>query len=243
MAKRVFWDDQERESVIAVAAEQLKGQIGSIGWLRAFRQAQQAALPAHRQRRIIAITLVPWFRKRVEERLRVVAEKKMQTPPPPAIPDLRTSTLQELLDELGRRLLEACERRVSARLDSLKEGLVAAVVPAVVGAVKNTLGSQPAQTPVVSTSTKKRVLVVGLLPEQQRRVEGEWQKELSLRFFKDGNLQHLGAAAHDTDATVLMVRFISHKQQDAVEAVGVRPVLCRSGMSELDEILLKLATE
>ena len=90
--------------------------------------------------------------------------------------------------------------------------------------------------------SKNKVVVVGLLPQQEKIIKSERFRNLKLKFFdsKD-NLQRLASSVAAAGQTVVMMTdFISHKHVDVCKSgsASVRP--CPGGLSSLKSILRQL---
>jgi len=93
-----------------------------------------------------------------------------------------------------------------------------------------------------STPRKRpKVLVMGLLPDQENSVRNEFGALLDLRFWKDGSLHLLKNQSAMADHVVVMAKFTAHDALRMVRAVTSRIMYCNGGVSALSDILQGLA--
>lgn len=182
---------------------------------------------------VLSVTQAKWFKEGIKEGLAVPAVSAVT----PAISRESDEVLAGrvptdlLISELLRRLLApsmaGMEQRITSALREYMHGLV------------QSIRFQPVQAVVNGAiTTKRKILVIGLLPEQQRQIEKDFGSEFELRFFKDENLKLLRTRAESCEFSILMTRFISHAHQDAVKGLKVEYV--NGSVSDLEKFLLEL---
>ena len=90
--------------------------------------------------------------------------------------------------------------------------------------------------------SKNKVVVVGLLPQQEKVIKSQRFRNLKLKFFdsKD-NLQRLASSvAAGNQTVVMMTDFISHKHVDVCNAGSAMVKPCPGGLTSLKSILRQL---
>ncbi|MFN3327192.1 MAG: hypothetical protein ACK5AZ_27205, partial [Bryobacteraceae bacterium] len=89
-----------------------------------------------------------------------------------------------------------------------------------------------------ATTAKKRVLVVGLLGQQQRDIAARYGADFDFRFLdKDVATQRLEQHARNSDITIAMVSFISHQTEHHLRKAAKDYRRCNGTASDLGRIL------
>ena len=84
------------------------------------------------------------------------------------------------------------------------------------------------------------VVIVGLLPDQENMIKGEFKDCFRLRFWKDGNPKSLREISGNADHILTFVDKIGHKHEDAILASGRKPDRVTGGMSSLRKRLTEI---
>lgn len=221
---RIRWSDSERAALLQAMVVALRTQP-AMRWSDAelTRQAQFAALPSERRRRVVG-AVVAALKPLIAE-ARALAKDRPQAPPPTPAPTLPPAppappTLGQLFEELVDALTDRIMLQV---LDRLPRELAPERQPAV-------LESAPTPEPRVQ---RPGVLIIGLLGAQAAHV---------IRMFPNLEILHMTAAeAHRREYvrrahTVLMTKFISHDVQTKYRKVDDLR-MCNGGLTELTGIL------
>lgn len=156
---------------------------------------------------------------------------------------------QSSLDKAIEALAEALVARVSEAVEYKVEGLIAGVVETQIARSieKLTAGLKPVGLGMEkpkTDSTRPRVLVGGLLPDQANFISKEFSEVLDLRFLgSNENVQLWKSNASHADAVFIFADKISHMTIRAVESVGVKPIIVKGGMTSLRDALTKYYAE
>jgi hypothetical protein len=243
LKKRVFWTAEEKQSLIKHAINILDKNPG-VTQLEALRRAQKAELPPERQRKIQAVTLEKWYADAVGRTSREAHRAAIQTTKIEMVKEvvivpigLADMPLEDIIGELLRRIL------FSTGVDHKIRGMfVAPLIQAVrqeLPSLARLILSERKQIKVSTTKSEiQKVLVIGLLPEQENEIIKEFDGVISLSFFKSGNMDSLRAMSASVDRVILMRRFTSHSIQDVAKAVaGKRFMVCDGATSGLKALL------
>jgi hypothetical protein len=220
----------------------------------------QRSLPTNRQRPLYASHHI----FRIEQMMHEIAAEARRPAPEPASapkvahvdspPGLLSNTdtfakelakvvaqlaLKELVPELVAQVEHAVERAVvranGVKIDSFSH--LAAPTP-------STYTKPPVSAPVEAKKPKKRVLILGLLPEQQQYVMREYGNELDLRFLKgqDGvPIPNVRNNAREADFVIGMNKFIRHGDEHAAKQVAKAYMTLYGGISGLRDVLDDIA--
>lgn len=232
MATKIFWNKAE----LAAVRERLEHELVANPLLRseeALRRAQ-SVLPEPRRRKVSGGAIYRYkelidgarstaaTRRKIEQQ-RVAAPIPQPAPPAPAPvaqPDLLRAMLEPLLDALVDKLVKRLVVQVanSAREPELR--------------VKHN-----PEPPSSERAPRTGVLVIGLLPSQAAAVVGCFPNlEVTCLTSEEALKRDPLRRAY----TVLMTKFISHSVQDRYrKAPNLQ--LCNGGVSELTEILARIA--
>ena len=126
-----------------------------------------------------------------------------------------------LLHSIGEHLQESIMQRVSEALGHLTVNM-----PAVLPEGVTRLHSAP-------RNRKPRVLIVGLLNQQEQDMTKAMGEMLNLDFAKSEHHKNLEDKARNADLVVLMTKFISHHHTEVVQKVNEHIVFRNGGVSEL----------
>jgi len=231
--QRIYWEDDEKLSIAKAAAHLLLTKPG-MSYTEALKKSQEQILPASRRRTIIALTAVPWYepllKKELEEQRKTlfhstetrIVERHVTIPL--GLSDVST---EDLISELLKRIFKQQVDNFWSKLhvsfdDMVKKELIKRITMPLPEQVK--MGP-------------KKVLIVGLLPEQQNDVVREFKDCFKLYFWKDGQPRQLRAIATNCEKVYLMRKFISHSTQDIVKAANTSVDVIQGGMSDLKAVL------
>jgi len=233
---RIYWTNDEKRTIAVQAVAYIKNHPGA-SLLEALRKAQ-SSMPQGRQRHVQAVTCFPWFKPMVGE---LLEQKKEEIKTEIRIVDKVTMIPIRLLDvpteELTNELIARLTKNqyfhqwtlnlIAHLTQAFKQEL-----PAIVRTIRHEKGKpKDVQTEV------KRVLIVGLLGDQENEVREKFDKIFKLAFFKTGEMKTLRLQAQHADKAILMTKFISHPTQDLVKAINATTTLCHGGMTDLAAIL------
>lgn len=240
MAKepKVRWTDEEKAEIVQRAANILYKNHG-ISTLEALRRSQDSFLPLERRRVINTLLAVPWFKpaldKQMEEHKKQIILSHQQEKIieevvilPVSLPEVPTD---DLIAELLRRVLINGGAGIIARLTSTLSETLRTELPHAISKLK--------EKPLEAKSSRKRVFIVGLLPDQVQVITKEFGDVFDLSFWKDENIHLLKSKAINQDKILVMKKFISHSFQDALRSVRVQYTIVPGAVSELKAVLEK----
>lgn len=239
--ERIYWTEGEQEELLARAANILFKNPGrSIR--SAFLGAQESFLPAARRRNIQTLNSIPWYRDGIAAAVEKVKSSVVEEQQFKIIEQvevvwqkLADTKTEDLLEELFSRMLKAGGHSVVAILCQQIAACVRAELPHVIEQMK-----KPA---VPEIQRKRKVVVVGLLPEQGQHVEKELGDCFTFWFWKDASSDQLKLRAMNADRTFVMKRFVSHNYQNMLRSVGASFTIVPGGTSELIAVLEKYYVE
>lgn len=221
--KRVYWNDFDRSALIEEGLV-VRREHPDLGLLGVFHKAQERAIQSRqlghdKKRNVNTITMVPWFKKAIHERV-----KEGPRAPEPVKVEKKISdfTTEEIMTELIARLIRPVVYDTMTR-----------VAPELVGQIAAVMRSQ-SQASVMARLHRKKLVVVGLKDGLWRGVEDKFPN-VDFKFAPpDGGL-NLREKVKGADATLVMVRFTSHSAQDMIKAEGVIPIYVDGCVSNLEE--------
>lgn len=252
----VRWTSDERR-VIALESKKLMSDFENMERLEAIRKAIDYALPAERHRVINTFGEVAW----IEDEWKALEEVERATRAEQEARE-RAAEAERAAEE-SRRAIEAARAEADAAkaidpasmpFDTLIEAIgvkVAGMLLRSIGEhlqesimqrISDALGqvTMPAALPEgvsrlhpAPRHRKPRVLIVGLLNQQEQDMARAMGEVLSLDFAKSEHHTTLEDKAKGADLVVLMTKFISHKHQDIVQRVNEHVVYRHGGVSEL----------
>lgn len=159
-------------------------------------------------------------------------------PAPLATPETPKSSLDGAIEGLVSALVTRITTDVQTRVEEL---VAESIEPKLVGMIERMTAKVGGKQTAIPVSKPKllRVLIVGLLPEQQHMIQKEFSDTLDTRFVGTSeNIKVLKSNAAQADRVFAMQDFISHSTVDAiVSASGVTPVVVKGGMTHLREAL------
>ena len=237
--ERVHWSNAEK---LAIARESLRLRDGfaDMSPLEAIRKAVAGCLPAHRQRDIAAMAVVPWIPslwtqvqtlQRAQQRERATAAGPTITAPPEP-PDLDGRYFDMLInavaEKIGPQIEEAVMRKVTDALQDL---------PLQAGALPE--GTTRVHTP--PRERRPRVTVVGLLNQQAEDVKHAFAQAIDFTFIKSqqvgGSGGHGGAGllarGAQADVVIQMTGFTGHDVNAASRHLDVPFVRMTGSVSAL----------
>lgn len=252
----VRWTTDEKR-VIALESKRLLNGFADMSKLEAIRKAAEYALPTERHRTINTFGDVAWIEdewKAIEEVERATTAERQSRE--------RALELERQAEE-SRRAIEAAraEAEKAKAIDPASlpfETLIEAIGVKVAGMLLRSIGEQlqesimqritealghmGAQSPLPEGVTrlhpaprhrKPRVLIVGLLEQQEREMTKAMGEFLRLDYAKSSHHTTLEDKARNADLVVLMTKFISHKHQDIVQRVNEHIVYRNGSVTEL----------
>ena len=211
MSARIHWNIEERQQVIGKAAEVYDR--GNVSHLEALRIGQNLTLPTHRLRTLASHSaakleikqLKEEYAKRLQEGIRRETSKQeakvSNTPivlgslePQVAQPStLDTATLDDLIGEIAKRIATSLTTAIHHEVKELEHSF-----------------KIPKHDPTYEKTGvfKKRVVIIGLLPDQEQAITREFSDKFVLKFLGNEMARH--ADIPTADAYLLMKSFISH---------------------------------
>ena len=152
------------------------------------------------------------------------------------------------LDGAIVKLVDALVARITTDVQDRVEALVAeSVEPKLVSMIERMTANVGKVTaiPVSATKTKlPRVLVIGLLPEQQHMIAKEFSEVLDTRFVgSNDNVNMMKSNASQAVKVFIMADFISHSSVAAVQSVGADVTVVKGGMTHLRDALTAFYVE
>ena len=225
---RIFWTEEERDSVLTHAVDAYVK--NSVTYLEALRLGQNLALPVHRRRPLASYpaakpdikllkaryaTYVTGLQHSKDKVTPTVVEPKAPEPPVAQPATLQDAPIGDLIAEIARRIAS---------------NLTAAIQREVLELEHSFKLQRHDPTYTQTGIFKKRVCVVGLLPEQEHLIEREFSNTFSLKFLGNEAARH--ADIPTADAYLLMKSFISHAVYGKYQKLP-QHVLIDGGMSTL----------
>lgn len=253
----VRWNPGERRK-IAVESKRLLNGFEDMSKVEAIRKAIEYTMPAGRKRDISSLFQVPWITdewkivdelersereereareralelerqaeesRRATEAARIEAEKA-KTIDPASMP------FETLIEAIGVKVAGMLLRSIG---EQLQESIMQRITEALghMGAPAAPLPEGVARLHAAPRHRKPRVLIVGLLNQQEQDMTKAMGELLNLDYAKSEHHTTLEDKARNADLVVLMTKFISHKHQDIVQRVNEHIVYRNGGVSEL----------
>lgn len=228
MATRIRWTDAERQQVLQKAVEVYHR--GSCSYLEALRTAQNLELPTHRLRNMGSHSAVLPETKQLKELLaktpvakRVVDPIPMErvTPvasgaaPAPQPSNLSNATMEDLIAEMAKRIADKLTQAIDHEIKTLE----------------HTFKLQKHNPTYGATGIfKKRVVIIGLLQDQQHSIQQEFGEQFQLKFIGTDEAKHV--VVSEAHAYLMMKNFISHSVFEKYQKLP-NHVLIDGGMSTL----------
>lgn len=232
-ATKVFWNQTEKEMLIAATREQV--QAGKLT-LRALHLAQ-AVLPPERRRTVAALTSMPWLVAAFTPEARAAAAARLTAPPPsaptaprPARQPLQAALSAALADALAQCFRAACS--VPAAREALQRRLF-------------TRHPQPLASPAVPTHVQPfHVLIAGVSPSQQPRLEAQFGSQLTLSFWQSGETKdRLRLLAKTADIGISSAELIPASADATVRSLSPHYIRNKGGLAHLEALLIRLSSE
>lgn len=143
-------------------------------------------------------------------------------------------SMDRIVDTWSEALVEQLADRIVA---AVKDKLQDKVKTALQSALPAALPHPPAPKQEVMPA-RKRVLVVGLLPQQAGMIAREFGECLDLDFVEQTKAgSTLRDKVNGQDAVIAMVKFISHDSEQMIQAKHGNLIRCPGGLSHLRDIL------
>lgn len=258
----VRWTADERRTIARKSKELLDG-FPDMKRLEAVRKAIEYNMPANRQREITTFEQVGWLAdewKAIDEQAR--AEQQARKAREQVAHAERTAEESRRAIEAARAeaeaakavdpasfpfstLIEAIGVKVAGMLmRSVGENLQESIMQRITDALAHATFNMPPRLPEGVTrlhaaprNRKPRVLIVGLLNQQEQDMTKAMGELLNLDFVKSEHHKTLEDKARNADLVVLMTKFISHSHTEAVQRVNEHVVFRNGGVSELKRYL------
>jgi len=221
MTTRIHWTEEERELVIARALELVH--LYDLSFYDALRQAQ-VGLPTQRQRSFTthssAAAEIKLLRTRHTAYEASMAKKVVPptvvdpVPPAPPEPQLAIS-IDAMIEAIAVRIASMLGQAIKREVKELEHAFKL---------------EKHDPTYAGSSIHKPRVVVIGLIPDQEQLITREFQDRFALKFINAADAKH--ATVPDANAYLLMKNFISHAVYDKYQAYP-QHVLIDGGMSAL----------
>jgi len=234
---RVWWTDEEKTELIKRAANIIYKNTG-LSTLEALRRAQEQALPKERQRPINTLTAIPWYKpaldKQVEEHKKAVITEHVKIVEeiisiPMQLSEVKTD---DLIAELLKRIFTAGGSGIVGLISNSMVQALREELPAAITRLQK-------QTKVATQTRQKKILILGLLPEQTNEIQKALGSAFDFTFWKDANPDSLKQTAPHQDKIYIMKRFIGHTHQELLNSVGATYTIVPGSTSELLHVLEK----
>lgn len=150
-----------------------------------------------------------------------------------------TLDLNALVEDLATSLADTLAQQVSAKLKDRLMAQLATQLP--------TLAAPPPQihAPIINEpkTSKKRVLIAGLLPQQAGMIQSEFGEVFDLTFWKDESLHALKHRAESAQVTITFTSKIGHAAENAIKTTSTEYHRCVGGMTSLRDMLTRMYVE
>lgn len=221
MSERIYWDDFEKQAVIDYGAELLEQKHMSL--LQAFKRGQEKAIQTgeisgNRRRNVNALAAIPWFKAGVEK----IRINKTQ-----AASEVVAKTIEKKVNEFSTD--EIIDELVKRFTKNMLKTIVSAAVAEVIAHNPIMEVDKPAQNKV----QKKKIAIVGLLPEQANTIKSRFGNDLDITFLPNHGGATMESKLARSDAVFLMTKFISHSCDYIAQKVGLPIVRVQGAVSNL----------
>ena len=235
---RIYWTNDEKTDLVQRAANIIYKNHG-ISALEALRRAQTQALPKERQRLINTLTAIPWYKPALDKQIDEHKKKIITEQPIKIVQEVISIPMQlsevktdDLIAELLRRVFTAGGSGIvgiisNSMVQALREELPAAIT------------KLQKQTKVATQTRQKKILVIGLLPDQTNEIQKALGSAFDLTFWKDENTHSLKQMIPYQDKIYVMKRFISHSTQDTLHSANATFTLVPGATTELLHVMEK----
>jgi hypothetical protein len=249
----------DERRTIARESKRLLAGFEDMSRLEAIRKAIEYTMPSDRQRSITTFDQVAWIAdewKTIEQQER--AEKEAREAREQAAEAARIAEQSRIATEAARAEAEAAKavdpaslpfdtligaigvKVAGMLLHSIGEHLEESIMQRVTEALGHVAVNVPPVLPEGVTrlhaaprNRKPRVLIVGLLNQQEQDMTKAMGELLSLDYVKSEHHKTLEDKARNADLVVLMTKFISHHHSETVQRVNEHVVFRNGGVSEL----------
>lgn len=233
MSTRIRWTEQERQEVIDKAVEVYDR--GNVSHLEALRVAQNLTLATARLRtfathsaaKIEIKQLKDAYGKSLQAGIKREASKQeakvsntLTVSGPPVPPVVQQSALdavsmEDLIGEIAKRIASSLTTAIHHEIKELEHSF-----------------KVPKHDPTYESTGlfKKRIVIVGLLPDQEQAITRDFSDRFALKFLGNEMAKH--ADIPTADAYLLMKSFISHAVFNKYQPLPGH-VLIDGGMSTL----------
>lgn len=220
----IRWTEEEHATVAAAIAKYLINNPGES--IPAAYNATKSCLPKSRQRDIKSSA-------NLDESIFPLIKFNML---PRKISDVK---LVEKIVNIPCKLSDVPTDELQAELYRRQfEPIIETITNKIIGTVLQALPKDhKLQQPKHAKKHLKKILIVGLLPQQQNEISKDFKEIYDLKFVKDESIQQIKSIAVNCDEIILMTKFISHRHQDAAKSSGVIYSHCNGGVSELKDML------
>lgn len=96
---------------------------------------------------------------------------------------------------------------------------------------------------VVAVSPKQKVVIVGIHTNKQALIRSEYGDRLDLRMLNPDQIARIKTTVHEGDTALLMVDFVGHRHQYALDSAKAKTILCRCGLTGLRDELNSICGE
>ena len=134
--------------------------------------------------------------------------------------------VEQLAESLAIRIVSTVRDRLAAELNNLVH--------------EQHSSTRGATETAGKPDTRKKVLIVGLLPQQSTIIQREFGDVYKLSFWKDESLHKLKSMADHADYVITSVSFVSHKVTDILKTCQVEMINCSGGLSTVKDKLTEL---
>lgn len=232
--KHIQWTEEEKKKLIDETTKVLSTTIG-LTWLSALNKAQES-LPAERRRELQTINQVPWLQETVTKKLsenkpkEVVTIKEVKTTEiiPQRLSELETEVL---IQEIAKRTMEPYIQTIINKISMELKLEIHKIV------------MKQGKQEIIYKQEKPKVLIIGLLSEQENEIKKNFDDFLNLKFWNNGNPKSLRELTQTVKKVFIMRKFISHSYQDLVRNSGAPMILVDGAVSNLNVILEKYIFE
>lgn len=152
--------------------------------------------------------------------------------------EIHNDTMDAAINALGQAIVTRITTIVDTQIGSLVESLVNKHVTTTVNRLTAGIAALP--TTPITTPKLKRVLVLGLLPEQQHMIHKEFDSVFKLTCLgSNDNANLIKSNSAHADSVFIVADFISHSTIKLVESTGCTPRIVKGGMTSLRDAMTK----
>jgi len=246
MNKRIRWSEEEWQTVATNVSSHLINNPGAT--LPSAYDSIKSVLPKNRRRSIISVKSFDPIIGDIKRLMAKEAPSPVPTPEPVVkivdrveyrdtdISDISTKDLQ---DEINRRMFMPIIEEIT---DKATQKIINKISD-IIGILDNTeiskkSDNKSSEDKRESKTGKNKVLIVGLLPEQEGNIKKEFGEFVDLRFFNSKkSTDSLKPLSSGCDQIIVMTKFISHSKYHIVKNSGVPVIHCNGGISGLKNVM------